>query len=135
MCLSDIPNENTIYLSGNNGTVAVDDRRLHAQTFGKDVYSLLNDAFYLESSTMGLFSKKYIDEIIQQIVDKDNGYKKLTLNEIELLQEKIQYIGNEILKNKLLSMIQNCFADENDELEMLYKQQAIIERRIAELEA
>ena len=137
LCLSDIPSENTIYLSRNEGVVAVDDRRIHAQTFGKDIYSLLNDAFYLENSTMGLFAQKYINSIIQQIVDKDNGndYKKLALEEIELLQEKIQCIGNEVLKKKLLSMLQNCYADKNDELEMLYKQKNMIMQRISELEA
>lgn len=137
LCLSDIPSENTIYLSRNESVVTVDDRRIHAQTFGKDIYSLLNDAFYLENSTMGLFAQKYINSIIQQIVDKDknNDYKKLTLEEIELLQEKIQCIGNEVLKKKLLSMLQNCYANKNDELEMLYKQKNMIMQRISELEA
>lgn len=136
LCLSDVPRENTVYLSGKSGNVIIDDRKKHEQTFGKDLYSLLNDAFYLEDNTMGLYAKKYIDNIIEQIIDKNNNeYKKHSWNEIEILKQKIQCIGNELLKNKLLSMIQNCFLDNEDELEMLYKQHDMIERRIAELEA
>lgn len=136
LCLSDIPNENTIYLSEENGIAKIDDRRFHSQTFGKDVYSLLNDAFYLDSSTMGTFAKKYIDSIICQLYDKDNKtYKKLSFEEIRVINEKIQYIGNDILKNKLLSMLKMCFSCKEDELEILYQQQAVINRRIAELEA
>lgn len=135
LCLSDIPSENTIYLSRQEGIVKVDDRRKHTQTFGKDIYSLLNDAFYLENSTMGLFAQKYINSLIQQIVSKDTGYNRLALDEIDLLQGKIQRIGNEVLRKKLLSMLKKCYIDKKDELEMLYKQQNAIMRRIAELEA
>lgn len=134
LCLSDIPSENTIYLSEHEGKVSVDDRKVHAQTFGKDIYSLLNDAFYLKNSTMGAFAETYINDIIRQIIDFDGEYKKYTSDEILILQQKIQYIGNEVLKKKLMSMLQNCYINESVELEMLRKQRDIIMRRIAELE-
>ena len=68
------------------------------QTFGRDIYSLLNDAFYLADSTMGAYAEKYINDIIQQIIDEDKKYKKYTLDEITILEEKIQCIGNEVVK-------------------------------------
>ena len=134
LCLSDVPNENIIYLAENEGEVLIDDRRMHAQTFGKDVYSLLNDSFYLNNSTMGLFAQKYINNIIQEILDDDNQYKSLSLGKIDLLQKKIEFIGNELLKKKLLSMLQKCCKDKNEELIMLRKEKKMIEQRINELE-
>lgn len=135
LCLSDIPSENTIYLSENEGRVLVDDRRIHTQTFGRDIYSLLNDAFYLADSTMGAYAEKYINDIIQQIIDEDKKYKKYTLDEITILEEKIQCIGNEVVKKKLLSMLQNCFIDKDEELKMLHREYDRIMCRIKELEA
>ena len=132
LCLSDIPRENTVYLLGDG---QVGDRRKHVQTFGKDVYSLLNDAFYLDGHTMGQYAKTYIDGIIEEMFEeKPSKYKKLSFDEIEKIKMKINVIGNDVLKTKLLSMVQNCYPSKQKELEILYNQKQLIERRIAELE-
>jgi len=132
LCLSDVPRDNIIYLLGNG---EIEDRRNCVQTFGKDVYSLLNDAFYLDGHTMGQYAKTYIDNIIEEMFEeKPLKYKKLPSDEIEKLKMKISVLGNDILKNKLLSMLKNCYYSKDDELELLYDQRKKIEERILELE-
>ena len=134
LCLSDIPRENTVYLSEESGYVKIDDRRDHMQTFGKDLYSLLNDAFYLKDSTMGNFAKQYIESIISRILDEDSGKNRnLSLEEVDEIKKQIDVIGNELLSRKLKAMVEKCLSHE-DELQLLINQKENIEKRIMELE-
>lgn len=136
LCLSDIPRENTVYLSGksNYNTFIVDDRKNHTQTFGRDIYSLLNDAFYLENSVMGSFAKKYIDGIITDINKLHDPNNTDRLNNIKELNNKIQYIGNDLLKHKLLNMLPRSLSDKEEKLYALRSQKELIEKQINELE-
>ena len=56
LLLSDIPKENTVYLRGNDGKAVVDNRSQHKQTFGRDIYNLLEDSFYIENYSMGKYA-------------------------------------------------------------------------------
>lgn len=136
LCLSDIPRENTIYLSkcNENNKTVVDDRESHIQTFGKDIYSLLNDAFYLENSTMGAYAKKYIDEIIYALKKIKSNPHDFTKDKYQALSKKIECIGNELLKGKLDLMLNECFSNTTLKLEMLKQQRDFLNNQIAELE-
>lgn len=134
LCLSDIPIENTIYLKNTGGQCVVD-KQEHSQTFGKDVFRILNDAFYLNDSTMGNFAKKKIDEIFETIrYFKEHREKSMDSNEYENLNEKISYIGNDLLRYKLQDMLLLCLSDRQEQLKVLQMQHKAIERKIKQLE-
>lgn len=99
LCLSDIPRENTIYLTENRGKAHVEKREHHSQTFGKDLYSLLNNAFFLENSTMGAYAKKYVDSIIDSMLNLDGSYIELSAQEALELYERIQYLVHYKINN------------------------------------
>lgn len=134
LCLSDIPRENTIYLTENRGKAHVEKREHHSQTFGKDLYSLLNNAFFLENSTMGAYAKKYVDSIIDSMLNLDGSYIELSAQEALELYERIQYLGNEVLQKKLLDMLHKCVNDNQQKRQVLLKYRAQIDQELAELE-
>lgn len=117
LILSDIPKENIIYLKNTFRDVLinkciVDESKKHKETLGRDVYTLLDDAFYLEQP-MGDYAKQRIDEIIEKIrpIKNKNAKKewpKLKDEEAEELKKIIEIIGNDILKTKLMEMLGNC---------------------------
>lgn len=134
LCLSDIPVENTIYLKNSDGQCVVD-RQEHSQTFGKDVFRILNDAFYLNDSTMGNFAKMKIDEIFETIrYFKEHREESIDSNEYEKLNEKKSYIGNDLLRYKLQDMLLLCLSDRQEQLKVLQMQHKAIERKIKQLE-
>lgn|GEM_PF-2393497 len=71
--LSDIPNDNVIYLK--SGKIANEKR----ETFAQNIYTLYNDAFFLED-TMGERSKKIITEVNDNLLDLESDNQKKYLN-------------------------------------------------------
>lgn len=135
LCLSDIPRENTIYLDTSDNGFQIGDRMVHRQSFGMDLYSLLADAFYLENSTMGRYSQGYINQIIQFLYNSDNkSYREINLSEYEECSDKISWIGNDIIKRKLMDMLTRCVTDSQMRLELLRKKRADIQSEIDKLE-
>lgn len=131
ICLSEIPRENTIYLSGDvhSHKGQVDDRLSHVQTFGKDVYSLLNDAFFLGNSTMGEYAEMYINGIIREIKSgemTDQKYQRLT--------KKIDILGNELVKKKLTQMLNDSADRKQLRLLQLKAERDRLDQMIKELE-
>ncbi len=100
LCLSDIPKENIIFLAGKDerGHCIVDSRENHPQTFGMELFSILQDAFFLKSGTMGTFAHDYINRVISKVnsISSDTAEQ-----DIELIQKEINLIGNLILKQKI----------------------------------
>lgn len=137
LVLSDIPKQNIIYLKNTfrdrlNNKCIVDESKKHKETLGRDVYTLLDDAFYLEQP-MGDYAKQRIDEIIEKIRPRKNKngkkeWPKLKDEEAEELKKIIEIIGNDILKTKLMEMLGNC----NDLLkkQALEKQKQEIEKEL-----
>lgn len=135
LCLSDIPVENTIYLKNIDGQCVVD-KQEHSQTFGKDVFRILNDAFYLKDSTMGNFAKTKIDEIFETIrYFKEHRAEKMGSDEYEKINEKISYIGNDLLRYKLQEMLLRCLNDKQEQLKVLRMQHRAIETKIKQMES
>jgi Predicted ATP-binding protein involved in virulence len=135
LCLSDIPKENTIYLTKNGEKITCQDRKEHKQTFGRDVYTLLNDTFYLSDCTMGAYAKSYINNIFEKIYNKDTQ-QLCRLNETDrvAIREQISYIGNDILEKKLTAMLGETMDSKEKELEYLKNEVQQLEVKIAELE-
>ena len=102
LCLSDIPRENCIYLNRINGQCAVVPRKKMNQTFGRDIYSLLDNAFFMDAISMGSFASDYINQIIKRINRIDYAASD---EEIAEIREMIAPIGNELISKKLIQML------------------------------
>ena len=59
LVLSDIPKQNTIYLRAQNRKCNLVDNESRSQTFGTNIHTLLNDAFFMRS-TMGEYAQEKI---------------------------------------------------------------------------
>lgn len=102
LCLSDIPRENCIYLNRVNSQCAVVPRKKINQTFGRDIYSLLDNAFFMDAVSMGSFALDYINQIIKRINRIDSAASD---EEIAEIREMIAPIGNELISKKLIQML------------------------------
>ena len=127
--------ENTVYLRGNSGKAIVDNRSQHKQTFGRDIYNLLEDSFYIENYSMGKYALDYINRIINIMLDESHNYKELEIAKIETLVQRINLIGNDVVKNKLKTMLLQCTKDKKDyQIKLLKEKRDNLNRQIAELE-
>lgn len=104
LCLSDIPSENCIYLDKDNGEIKSIAREQIKQTFGRDIYTLLNDAFFMGNVSMGAFASDYIKRTIDRI---DRVGRETTENEISEINEALSFIGNDLILRKLEQMLSN----------------------------
>ena len=134
LLLSDIPRENTVYLRENQGRRVVDPRESHQQTFGKDIYSLLKDSFYLESYSMGKYARNYINQIIGIMLHAEQNNRNFELYEIEELDKRIKLIGNEVIRQKLQTTLSKlCKESKAYRLKLLMEQKDKLERQIDEM--
>ena len=130
LCISDIPRENIVYLQDvKDGRISIDKRENHQQSFGRDVFTILNDTFYLNKHTMGAFAEQYINDIIKEI---DNCHGDMYLDRRNRIYESINMIGDPLLKAAVLNKYFDCFG--GSELNNLRIRKRQIEERIAVLE-
>lgn len=118
--LSDVDRDNVIFLKPKDNSFNVyDDYKndYKFETFGANIYEIINDAFFLEN-TMGEFAYKRISTIIDdfnklKITDKlATNYKELK-NKCEKHLPIIEKIGEPIIRNKLISIYNECFDCKN----------------------
>ena len=134
LLLSDIPRENTVYLRETQGRRVVDSRESHQQTFGRDIYSLLKDSFYLESYSMGKYARNYINQIIGIMLHAEQNNRNFELYEIEELDKRIKLIGNEVIRQKLQTTLSKlCKESKAYRLKLLMEQKDKLERQIDEM--
>ena len=129
--LSDMPKSNVIYLQREEHC-KVDDRDEHRQTFGANIYKLFDDAFFLgQRGQIGEFAKGKIQEIIDDVNDEEN-YENSAPYSVQLLEEKINIIGEELLQNKLRDMLYKSRYDDNNRFEQ--RKIALYREKIKQLE-
>lgn len=110
LCLSNIPRDNTIYLKKTEKGTLVDNS-IHKETFGANLYEIIDDAFYLGNNAMGRFAKTYIKKLILEIegigklTDESGKIKELTDESLWDYEEKIGYIGDSLIRNKLYNRL------------------------------
>ena len=97
LILSDFPRENIIYMNKYKGKTVVDDNKRHKQSFGANIYTLLNDAFFLENGAVGEFAKEKISRVYQQLQDN----KKLNEEQTNENQQIINMIGDDTIKREM----------------------------------
>ncbi|NFS29449.1 ATP-binding cassette domain-containing protein [Clostridium botulinum] len=113
LVLSDIPCNNTIYMKKTENGCEVDKKKenYHKETFASDLYTLLNDSFYLKNGTIGEFARDKIKYIIKSLSidnNKNNSKEKKRIlddKELNIIENEILIIGDYILRDKLLEML------------------------------
>lgn len=95
--LSDIPACNILRLG--------EHKKKNTETFGANIYDLLNDQFFMDSF-VGEFAKQKIETIIQKV----SKAKKKNVND---LQEEINLIGDEWVRNTLSIQLNKRLKKEN----------------------
>ena len=102
--LSDIPPNNVLKLD--NG---IPKEFESIQTFGANIHDLLANEFFLEESFMGSFAQKYINDLaidIQSLPQNQNDF-----NLFKSYESKINLIGEPVLKNSILSLLETKFVE------------------------
>ena len=120
--LSDIPNQNIVFLKGGKQVNAFDKKN----TFGANIHTLLSDGFFMDGGLMGEFAKHKIEEVIKLLNGKSSEIKTT-----EEAQQIINIIGEPILKRELQRMLT---AKQPDEVSKVKEQIKNLEQRLAELE-
>lgn len=116
--VSDLPKDNIIFLKNEDGVCEVADEAEFGRTFGANIHNLLATSFFMEDGTIGDFAKDKIDKIIEELNKYQEEFQeeylgeKIDLNEIS---NTINYIGEPIIREKLLSMFSKMKKRSNDD--------------------
>lgn len=139
LTLSDIPNNNIIYLSKsettNKAIVLLNDAR-PKKSFGANIHELLSFSFFLKTGHIGDFSKKKINWIIDelnkiiQLRNEDGTRVDENINKNRnLIKKTILMTGDDIIRTKLLDMYYLAFKD----IEDINREIIELERKVNEL--
>lgn len=133
--LSDIPQENSIFLHRQNMKIVQAERNI--QTFGANIYSLYKDAFFIKDGlAMGSFARKKINAWIEEV--------KAGKNDVDEFHKIFKLIGEPIIRKRLEELVktgkvgttvESMRSDERQRiLEFLKIQKATIQHQIDMLE-
>lgn len=75
----------------------------YRNTFGGNIFNLLNDTFFIQDGFIGEFAQMKIQELIDVLYEKDIMYLVEHMDEIE---KRINLIGEDLIKNKLLEILE-----------------------------
>ncbi|SJZ52889.1 AAA family ATPase [Anaerorhabdus furcosa] len=131
--LSDIPCKNSIYLKRKNATDPVFQVPHNAQTFGANIHTLYQDAFFIKNGlAMGEYAKQYVNQLL---IDVREG--RYTGDEAK---KRIALIGEPIIRKKLLQVAGQPMPEElpaperQQMIDFLKRQKLEIERQLEMLE-
>ncbi len=94
--LSDFPSNSVLYLRQNR-----EYELKEKKTFGSDIHSLYLDSFFLEDyGIMGAFAEEKINKIADRLLAEP-----VEKNDYERTEKVIEYIGEGVIKDKLLEML------------------------------
>lgn len=102
--LSDLPPNCVVLLrKGNGKPEVVDSLEKKKETFGANIHELFTDSFFLQDGLMGEFSRRKIEEIIQEVKEEKED---ITLEVFETkYKARIDMIGEHFLKAKILELV------------------------------
>lgn len=116
--ISDIPHTNIIMLERNGDISNVRENIENLErTFAGNIHTLLAHNFFMKDGLMGTFSKEKINKLYSQIINSDIEF---LLNNRVAIEKQINIISEAIIRNKLLSELENRLKfDVRDEIELL----------------
>jgi len=143
--LSDIPNENLIFLDKvDNNTkdkypnLAIDNlesgmcvnvsKEIEIKTFGANIHTLLTHGFFMEDGLMGNFAKERLGKILKYLT-KEKDFIDLTREEIKYI---IDSVGEELLQKKLQSLYNDFYQIEKTKEEIYLERIAELESKLRE---
>lgn len=134
--LSDIPQENSIFVKRNEDGKIVQDKH-GIQTFGANIYTLYKDAFFIKDGlAMGSFARgkinSWIEEIKEGRTDADDIKKKLELIGEPIIRKRLEKIVQEREEPLIARTMQQN--ERQRILEFLRTQKAAIQHQIDILE-
>lgn len=132
LTLSDIPNNNIIYLSkiGKNSVVLNETERPQ-KSFGANITDLLADSFFIEEGLIGDFAKLKIEDTIQWLnknkdsVNRSSNFTK----EFEHYKKIISIIDEPIMKIKLSEMLDELVHEIEFQKQMLQEEIEYLTKR------
>lgn len=103
--ISDLPKKNLIFIKkGAKGLTVQNSLNEHKQTFAANINVLLTDSFFMNNGLIGEFANKKINTIIDLLLE---GSLEEIIENQESIERTINCIGEPIVKNKLLTIMQN----------------------------
>lgn len=104
--LSDIPQQNVMYLKSNaKGQVEVS-RSADIPTFGQNIHLLYRESFFLSKGTMGRFAHDKIEKCFETLENLSKNCKELSeISNKSLLTDKIEEIRQELDEQRNFIMI------------------------------
>lgn len=128
LILSDIPNNNIVYLEKEGGkTKVLKENERPQKSFGANITDLLADSFFIEDGLIGDFAKEKINEVINFLKNEDSK-----INTKEEAKQIIEIIDEPLMKRKLSEMYDKLFTDDLV-LKQLQKEKENLEIRIQEI--
>ena len=103
--ISDIPKDNIIFLKKESEQYSVCDNNYFKQTFGANIYTLLNNSFFMKN-TIGEFANEKIKYVAK---DLSGNVNKISEDRKREIINIIQNIGEPIIKKKLQNMYNKKF--------------------------
>lgn len=135
LTLSDIPNNNIVFLDKSKDGKTFISSKNDKSTFGANISDLLADSFFIEDGLMGDFAKNKIEEIILWINEnKENKRRNEEFySELNFYKKIIEIIDERILKVKLSEMISELEGDNSFQKEILKKEIDLLNKKFDEL--
>jgi hypothetical protein len=142
LTLSDIPNQNIIYLDKKEGEANTNITDNHVKkSFGANVHDLLADSFFLEDGFMGEFAERWIKELINYLSPDEPDSDSLPMRKIEskwsrqLGQKVINIVDEPMIKERLQELYNKKFIYENsEELEKKIREFQILLKKLKDEE-
>lgn len=99
--LSDFPQDNVIYLQKPNDTESTisDEGILHKPTFGANIYTLFNDAFFMKNGVVGEYARNSILNVYDEFKSDE-----VLRNSEDYYESFINVIGDGIIKKEMKKM-------------------------------
>lgn len=101
--LSDVPNDNVIFLWKQEGTRYSEISKNKKQTFASNIYQLFNDSFFLETMPIGDYARELINSSIDDINECYEDSEKEVSEQTKLI---VDIIGDSVFKNILKERMQ-----------------------------
>ena len=135
LTLSDIPNDNIVYLENNkltNNTYVLNQSETNNRnTFGANIHDLLADSFFLKDGHMGEFAKDVIQDLINYLTfEEEEVISEFNITPIKKWDETkarkvIGIIDEPLIKERLTSLHNKKF---------LYNEKELLSLKIQELQ-
>jgi len=141
LTLSDIPNNNIIYLEkvkkDNTRVTKVLNKKEQTskKSFGANINDLLSDSFFIEDSLMGDFAKEKIEETIKWINKTKLHPNDIPEDKYNYYKQIISIIDESIIRRKLSEMFEELKRIDNNEFkkEMMQKEIDYLTRKMKNL--